>query len=429
MCSEASGTPICFSDYQDNATTGSAASTPATISGVAFVDINDDCIYNGTDFLAPDPTASTLTRTSPVLCMPWSNGPVSGASYSFNNLSCFDGITGEGTYSLNVLVNSDYIVTSACGGNDTSSYTKNGIVVTSGDNVTANTPLSPAPNAWVQGMGTDVYIAGNIQLDIPSSAVNNYFINHATSIDPGVVITGGTIDLGTGGAAYSKFDWNAQGYIMAESALTYQYFVDNLVTTGKIDQTLTVDSMDGLFPTSVSDLNNWYTDDLIAYKITPASGTLTINKALLSTNANVPGKMIVIVDGDVVINTEIALDSELISGYGTLNEGFLLVIATADIKVNDTIGTSDFTDESPNIEGAFLAGGDFIVENNPASPLRLNIAGSVVTGLSTTGSYQSARSHPDNETYPADYLSFNPQLILNVPTQISTPLYTWKEVR
>ena len=138
-----------------------------------------------------------------------------------------------------------------------------------------------------------------------------------------------------------------------------------------------------------------------------------------------PGNYVFIIKGDLNINEKIIVPN-----------GSTAIFSAYKITVNRTVGESEFCpagDPPSDIEGWYSADGDFIADgtNNcaTATDLRLNIAGSVVTGAAGTGLLINNRDLcAGNINSPSLYIKARPDFILNAPSVIKTSTYTWQEV-
>jgi len=231
-----------------------------------------------------------------------------------------------------------------------------------------------------------------------------------------------TSDFGSGSSSSknwnvnTEYGYNNPTFASAKGITSYTYYksrADQLETTINLITTLPISNL---------------TTGIYKY-----DGNLAINSYSHTAGARV----IILVNGDVTINSNIIVPS----GANNL----LIIAAKGDIKVDSTVGTiaSDDNKINAQLQGIFTAEGDFILEGNGTTACgaanqdkRLNIAGSVISNSLepfTTGGQGnfdiSARTLcSDDANYPVAKIYARPDFLTQLTDFYKTSETKWQEV-
>lgn len=106
--------------------------------------------------------------------------------------------------------------------------------------------------------------------------------------------------------------------------------------------------------------------------------------------------------------------------------GFLAFIVSGNITFDQSLGNDNSNDDTPNVEGYFIANGTIATETGGASSdQRFVGAGSFVgwTGIDLNRVLVGAQ----NNSTPAEQFVFRPDFVTNIPARMSEPGYLWQE--
>ncbi|PIZ45346.1 hypothetical protein COY32_05395 [candidate division WWE3 bacterium CG_4_10_14_0_2_um_filter_41_14] len=399
----ATPTPIpavfCYADAYGSATT---LVGDITIVGDTFDDLNSNCIKDAGE---PAYTSATLKldQLSPASCTTNANlspNSYAAGNYTFSGLSCFGGGTSA---SFRLRVSTPEAGKIAC----TSQYTTP--TLTAGTTHTV-TPIGirTLQASWFNGSGASICSVNDISSPLPAGKL---LIETHASYGSGLAIAGGTVDVGDGNVSASGN--KIEGYT---SNLHF-----NLNTLAKD----LIKSADRTNPVGTPQISH---DDsskpypgVVIYHFTSVSPSLSGDWE----NINFP--LIIIADADISIGNTIA--NNKITLDPTAPHAFFAVIANGNIIIDQVVGSESASDGSVHLEGIYMAGENI---TDGGGSKRLNIFGGVYTGLlGSTGTYVMDREYTnrDAETYPSNTVTFNPKLLLNLPTILADPRYEWAEVK
>ncbi|NTV30879.1 hypothetical protein HGA91_02775 [candidate division WWE3 bacterium] len=379
----------------------------ATLQGKVFLDINNNCTQDAGESSTNEASVE-LNKLLPASCPSYSNSQTPSASgdYSFNNLNCFDA-TNHSMYRLSIVPTNSSYTTTTCGG-------QFNIDETPGSVITKNLGLTIIRDPWFQGVGGGIHANGTITSLIPNTATDRNLIRSPTGYSPDV---GSGESLSTDNGTISSTNWEATDYTQNNYLeLTFTSLADSMLPY--IDR----NNWNGS-PPSAADATS---DGVAVYYAQSNNITLSGNWQ----DINFP--VIIIVEGNTSGMGDITIRDNITNGKITLGpNGFMLMVAEHDVIVENNIGENVNSSTGVNLEGIFIAGhsfnaggaGDRLVDR------RINIAGTVITGVAGSGSYVSNRTHEENHLYPSDYFIFDPKLLLNAPSIVSEPIYSWTEVR
>lgn len=364
---------------------------PATVNASVRQNTSATC-----DYYASDPGTTVRYQLRNESC-----GYDSGVVSASNGNRTF---TGLDCYGTSYRLTAEYVDTSyifRCDGRQ-NNITETIFSVSPEENKQIFKVVSQLREPWIQVVGGDAYARESIAYDIPGSANGGaYFIRTSN----GMAIAGNNIVIGVDGVSDSSFASESghrdDSYVINNSSFTelrdrILSNVDNNTYNGSRP---TVQDLDG------NDVTILYSPN----SITLSGDWNNINDVFIIYSAN-----------SIVIPNSIANDGEKRISLGS--DGFLILYAQNDILVDEEIGTEDANDsETYQLEGLFMAGRNVVIggSNNRLTDERINIYGSVVTGIENAGgTLVSYRSHEDNYLYPAVKLTYNPKLLLNAPQKI-----------
>jgi hypothetical protein len=270
-----------------------------------------------------------------------------------------------------------------------------------------------APGPWWQVIDADVITDGDIISSIPLSCAlddcNPLFGLEGLGGFPGVPIYGGSADFGEGGI--SSTDWLANTQSLFSKIYGYSYFsrlVHSEVELIEIES----NSVNGGFFTSggVSSRGYvWYHFDGNTW------GDLTITDDM---NIVSDRKVVLLVEGaDLLINGRINIQKK--------GDGFFMAIVGKkenETKGNILINASVVHDTKPELEGIFLAEGQFRTGEGDE---QLHIRGMVAA---YDGIVLERDLLGDNVDEPAEVFEFAPDFVLTFPRDLTFKRLRWKEV-
>ena len=283
--------------------------------------------------------------------------------------------------------------------------------VSANGTITRNIGVTVLHDPWFQVFSGAVYANGSVTSSIPATAANKFLIasdaNHAPEVVSGQNIV-------TGEGSISAKNWQFDQYSQTDLAsLRFNNLLNSFLP-------LADDTDFNGSPPRPSDA----TDGVAIYY------RKTDQLRLNGNWQNIDFPVIIIVDGISSTTGDVIIPNTLPNNKITLGpNGFLMIVAKQDILVGSDIGEDNNGSVAADLEGIFFAGRNMDVggSNDRLVDKRINIYGTVLTGIESPGSYLSKRTHEENGVYPADYFVFNPKLIINVPEVISQPIYAWNE--
>lgn len=249
------------------------------------------------------------------------------------------------------------------------------------------TAVAPASSWWQVDGGGVAALGGAITSLLPAGQ----FLDASTTT-PGIVVSTGTINVGSGdinntpnkwkvenSPAFSPAFWTSNGYPAIQKRILQS------VTPKSVSRTI------GLSDITSADLSNG------AYYV-KSTENLSINPLIVGTK-----KVVIITDEgkDVNINGNITLD----------NGGFLMILAGGNITVNSNV---------TKLQGLFVANGTFDTGSSSTTPLEVD--GTVAT----LGGVNFRRDIPGNT--PAQSFVFRPDLVAAMPKDALRRHIRWEEV-
>jgi|GEM_PF-1718447 hypothetical protein len=288
-----------------------------------------------------------------------------------------------------------------------------------------------AEAAWFQTMGGSSWAANTITSIIPSDTCTPPSCSPALiSNDPsgtensaGFPLTqnGSVITSSTGGTYIHETDARstaaqAQATGVEVPTENYDYFYDKF---GDEAETLS-NASKPIVGT-----------DLAIYQF---NGDLTIDEGNLW-NLSSTEKIIVFIDGNLVIDDSTASESRLV----TVEEGgdaFLMFVISGDMSITKDVGYADIlTDPAQaditNAEGVFVVDGLLTIEGDDAATDRKFIgAGTFVgwSGVSLERNFDDGTDPTLNDNAATETFIFRPDLLVNAPKTVKSAQMTWREV-
>lgn len=135
----------------------------------------------------------------------------------------------------------------------------------------------------------------------------------------------------------------------------------------------------------------------------------------------------IFVDGNLTIDdTSGAEDMIRVQNGGAGNSGFLAFIVSGNITVTGNVGNADVTDETPNLEGIYIADGSITIQSSGAGDKRFIGEGNFIGwgGVSLLRNLTVV----ENQTTPAELFIFRPEFVRDLPEEMKEPIYLWQEV-
>ena len=282
---------------------------------------------------------------------------------------------------------------------------------------------------WIQSTGTDVRLDNGYNYYIPPSATcGSYASLNGGGLTNGIIFTGNTNASFGGGQAGQYKNWIVGGSSAQNQELfiptkgnvirtSYNYINAQIKQAGPTATdlstkcTLTSCNLSNIPPASFP--NGLYS----------AGGNLTLNANGAPASFTFQGgkNYVIIVNGDLTINTQIHVPKGSTATF----------IVSGNIIVNPTVGNviGDFTTTTPQIEGFYSTDKDF---RTGTGSLRLNIAGSVIVDAAKTspaGIFQFQRDlSAGNAQCPAFSIQERPDFMLNAPDIIKYQNTIYQEV-
>lgn len=289
----------------------------------------------------------------------------------------------------------------------------------------ANIAVDNTP-AWWQAVGGGIFAGGgSISSSIPaascdlSATCDSVLVRSDPSIGhpyPGTAIAyGGTIDPGTG--TISDTDWQATNSQPAVTqANTFEYYTSRV--SGLIKSSWEISPVGGDILTDhyFRTTSDGYQDtDGYRWFYYDDTAQLTIDAVQHLTSS----KVVLVVDGDLIINQEIRVQDG-----GGLASGFFMAIVSGDIIIDPGVGRG-FGDTLPSLEGIYFAEGNFETGSlgSGLDILKLTIRGSVAAG-----NIVMQRSLTDNSVTPGETFEFAPDQLMLFPDNLSLKRVRWREV-
>ncbi len=290
---------------------------------------------------------------------------------------------------------------------------------------------------WIQSTGLDMRFDMGYPYKIPLGASCQSFASvNGSGNMPGVVITGSNFsDFGDG-------DASSENWVVGNTQFSEDFANPNSLSSSHSNLKSTIeknikaqitplnDAINGIascanYGSCVLTPSSLAPSSSMAYSV--SGSDLTINSGVINGTKSI----VVLVDGDVLLNGPISVE----------RGSFLLISATGDIIVNQTVGaTPDCrADYTPQIQGIYVTDRDFIVDglgtsacNSPTPDTMLTIGGSVIVNAGNVpggGELKNLRSLcTNNLNFPSIKVQERPDFFLNSPTLLQSQSVSWREV-
>lgn len=272
---------------------------------------------------------------------------------------------------------------------------------------------------WFQVHSGGIYSADKINTIIPQTVNEPYLIKSDSTHAPDLAAAR-EIQLNPGGSV-STTQWTKdEQYNINPTSLDLDEIFSYLAPS------IDVTNYTGYAP-RIADAGS---DGIVVYKVDPSLGPITLNNSGGSWN-NIDIPVIILSEHDIIIPASIGSGTQTIS-LGT--NGFLFMATRENILVDSAIASPNSESNTYNLEGMFMTGKSFDASYNGDGG-RLNIHGNVIVGVDpncasvlVNCTYESSRTHTENYLYPADFIQYNPKLLLNIPTLLTQSHVRWGEV-
>ncbi|KKT98244.1 MAG: hypothetical protein UX35_C0003G0051 [Microgenomates group bacterium GW2011_GWA1_46_15] len=136
-------------------------------------------------------------------------------------------------------------------------------------------------------------------------------------------------------------------------------------------------------------------------------------------------KIVIFVNGNLTIAAPITV----------AQGGFLAFITTSNITIDSSVGTSDTTSTTPQVEGVYIANGTFTVASKGVKQgdLKFVGAGTFVgwTGVSLNRDFRLGDDTTEglkNFDEPGELFLARPDFVVNLPRKMARPVIDWQEV-
>ena len=330
----------------------------------------------------------------------------------------------------------------------------NSATCNAGNNITnLNFGISSSTLPWIQIIGSDIRTDGGFTAGgggagggggsgtstfsnpVPLTAIaacgGAYTsIPGSTSTTPGMIFSGnGTPDFGQGSASVNN--WAVGGISYPETfnpirqggiiKTSYAYMQSVAKQAGITPVDLAGTDVNGQ-PYCSGGIANCVLSPTLPHGIYVANGNLTLTGSSYTFLSN--QNYIILVNGDLNIQTAVHVP------VGST----LMFSVSGSIYVGPTVGVSDYTLSTSNIEGVFSADKNFVVQGAatcPSSPdLKLNVAGAIIVNAALGGgSFQNQRDLCGGNAYcPVFTVAARPDFILNAPSFVKKSNNIYQEV-
>lgn len=327
---------------------------------------------------------------------------VSSSNTNVATVGAITGPTGTGPYSYSAVINGM--------GTGTANLTGSGVI---GGN-TRCTTTSPAtvsvsvPHAWWQVMDMDVFSPGALTSVIPIGCrlpnCNPNFNLPGLGGYPGISTYRTNFGFGRGSVAASPFSWIANSWYTGR-IYDYGWFKKQVPPEVFTDERakITAIMMLGQYLPS-----NGYIYDGVIWKYYSGCCFYIMGSDVVLGN----NKMVLFVDGDLYISKRINF---------TKGSGFFAAIVSGNIYIDPSVTQSNSATDFA-LEGLYLVNGSF---NTGESDKKLKIRGAVVAW---NGVGLQRDLVGGNDTTPAEYIEYAPDLMFTFPRELSRRGVIQKEV-
>lgn len=284
----------------------------------------------------------------------------------------------------------------------------------------------PTDVAWWQAQNAPAYAAANngaaINSMVPSTCTaptctRSLLITDSdqTLLSDGFAITGGGAITTNGYSTERQPNVEVLSTNLSKFRESYDFFYREYSLGNSPTDDFAFNAGNATKPTSppAGGRNAYYHDST-------SNGTLTIQERW---TVAADEQLVILVNGNLVITNPSSYDDLITVDQG----GSLVFIVSGDITIDETVGNASVATTTPNIEGVFIADGTINIEStgDTSTEKRFIGAGSFVgwTGIDLNRDLGAA----NNQTIPAEFFTFRPDFVQNVPEHLARPHYVWQE--
>lgn len=380
--------------------------SPASISGTVFVDYDGNGIKSGND---TSYSGARVYLYTPSTAANYTSFETTSASAT-NNYTFANQTPGR-SYKISLDVPSGFRATTT---------NPNIINNLSGDQ-TVNFGISPIANAWFQTKDADLFSFGSLISRIPvqcqvDTGCDEYLSLVGSGGFPGVPFYNSATLPNFGYGSVSALGWIVNSAFSTANQ-NYSYYAGRMpsnayqVTEGTITNS-------GYFSSNG-------TADPRGYRWFKREGDLTLDANFNLNN----GKAVLFVNGNVTIKQKLTING---GGAGT---GFFALIASGNINIDPGVTyqaqPAPRSNSRPALEGIFLANGQIKTGAEwPSNDSQLYVRGVLVGlgGVVLERNLDRAQTGTGNNTTPAEFVEYAPDIILNLPPELLRDNPIWEEV-
>jgi hypothetical protein len=283
---------------------------------------------------------------------------------------------------------------------------------------TAAQTVTVIADPWWQVQDSDVSTNGDLVSEIPATCIlpgcNPVFNLKGTGTFPGVTLYGGGNADFAAGSGQGKAAEDPNNWLVASSyqgkTYDYAYFARQIPSDVSLTEVTDTTVNGGFFQSGGAPSRGYvwyhYNGNIL--------GDLTMQGNL---NLNGTRKVVLLVEG-----ADFYLDSRI--NIQRTGEGFFMVVVGKNANgLKGNIFVDPSVSGSPSIEGIFLAEGTF---HTGAGTNQLHVLGSVVgyDGIAL----ERDLGQPANNTAPAEFFEYSPELMSVFPQVFTSRRMRWKEV-
>lgn len=279
--------------------------------------------------------------------------------------------------------------------------------------VKPTTPPPPPAGPWWQTKDADVQSSGNLTSNIPQQCVASSQCTEQFGLTgdggyPGVPAASGTTAFGQG--TPNPRNWDVEGSPYTGRRYDYSYFASLAPPTTFTDPSsvITDTQING------GNLVSGYQSGGYVWRY--RNGDLTINQTATIGN----NKTILFVNGNLTIGGRITL---------TKGQGFFGAIVKGNINISSSVthtGQKFPENSGPGLEGIYLADGTINTGTTGTGDDQLYARGSLV-GLDGVN-LQRNLSGSDDDTHPAEFIEYAPDLVFTFPRDLLRQGIVWREI-
>lgn len=139
---------------------------------------------------------------------------------------------------------------------------------------------------------------------------------------------------------------------------------------------------------------------------------------------------VIFIDGNLTLADGDGLSDQLID---VAPGGFLGFIVSGDITIASSLGNVTLTNTTPNVEGVFIADGEFTIESKGTAAGgddRIVLEGSYIgwSGVSLNRDFSDGGSRSsENNDKPVEIFIYRPDFVVNMPDILLVPIRIWQE--